>query len=67
MVRRLLAAGFSVTVWNRTYAKAQLLEAAGARAQHGLAAAVGGAGIVISMLEAGPVVAEVLQQSLPAW
>lgn len=66
MVRRLLAAGFSVTVWNRTYAKAQLLEAAGARAQHELAAAVGGAGIVISMLEAGPVVAEVLQQSLPA-
>lgn len=66
MVRRLLAAGLSVTVWNRTHAKAQLLEAAGAGAQRDLAAAVGGAGIVISMLEAGPVVAQVLQQSLPA-
>ena len=66
MVRRLLAAGFSVTVWNRTYAKAQLLEAAGARAQHELAAAVDGAAIVISMLEAGPIVSQVLQQALPA-
>lgn len=66
MVRRLLAAGFSVTVWNRTYAKAQLLEAAGARAQHELAAAVTGATVVISMLEAGPIVSHVLQQALPA-
>jgi len=31
MSRRLLAAGFSVTVWNRTRAKAQALQAAGAR------------------------------------
>ena len=66
MVRRLLAAGFSVTVWNRTHAKAQRLETAGARAQQALAAAVDGAAIVISMLEAGPVVAQVLQQALPA-
>jgi 2-hydroxy-3-oxopropionate reductase len=66
MVRRLLAAGFSVTVWNRTYAKAQLLEAAGARAQQDLAAAVDSAAIIISMLEAGPIVSQVLQQALPA-
>jgi 2-hydroxy-3-oxopropionate reductase len=66
MVRRLLAAGFSVTVWNRTYAKAQLLEAAGARAQHELAAAVDGSAVIISMLEAGPIVSQVLQQALPA-
>lgn len=65
MIRRLLAAGFSVTVWNRTYAKAQSLEVAGARAQHELAAAVDGAAIVISMLEAGPIVSHVLQQALP--
>jgi 2-hydroxy-3-oxopropionate reductase len=66
MVRRLLAAGFSVTVWNRTYAKAQLLQAAGARAQQDLAAAVDSAAIIISMLEAGPIVSQVLQQALPA-
>lgn len=66
MARRLLGAGFSVTVWNRTHAKAQALEAAGARAPAQLADAVAGAAIVISMLEAGPVVAEVLQQALPA-
>jgi len=66
MIRRLLAAGFSVTVWNRTYAKAQLLEAAGARAQQDLSAAVAGATVVISMLEAGPIVSQVLQQALPA-
>jgi 2-hydroxy-3-oxopropionate reductase len=66
MVRRLLAAGFSVTVWNRTYAKAQLLEAAGARAQQDLAAAVAGAAVVVSMLEAGPVVSSVLHQALPS-
>ena len=66
MVRRLLATGFSVTVWNRTYAKAQLLEAAGARAQQDLAAAVDSAAIIVSMLEAGPIVSQVLQQALPA-
>lgn len=66
MVRRLLAAGHAVTVWNRTTAKAQALAAAGAEVAPDLATAVHGAGLVISMLEAGPVVAAVLQDALPA-
>ncbi|WP_267875605.1 NAD(P)-dependent oxidoreductase [Duganella radicis] len=66
MVRRLLAAGHPVTVWNRTHAKAQALAAAGARAVEDLAEAVRGAPIVISMLEAGPTVRLVLDAALPA-
>nr|WP_315256220.1 NAD(P)-dependent oxidoreductase [uncultured Duganella sp.] len=66
MVRRLLAAGYQVTVWNRTHAKAQALAAAGARPVAELAAAVSGAQVVISMLEAGPTVQLVLQTALPA-
>jgi len=66
MVRRLLAAGHQVTVWNRTHAKAQVLAEAGARPVAGLGQAVSGAQIVISMLEAGPTVATVLQAALPA-
>ncbi|WP_348693617.1 NAD(P)-dependent oxidoreductase [Duganella fentianensis] len=66
MVRRLLAAGHAVTVWNRTAAKALPLAEAGATVAPDLASAVQGAGIVISMLEAGPVVGAVLQDALPA-
>jgi len=66
MVRRLLAAGHSVTVWNRTHAKAQALAGDGARAVEELAEAVRGAPIVISMLEAGPTVQLVLAAALPA-
>ena len=66
MVRRLLAAGHQVTVWNRTHAKAQVLAEAGARPVAELGQAVSGAQIVISMLEAGPTVATVLQAALPA-
>ena len=66
MVRRLLQAGYSVTVWNRTHSKAQMLRAAGATVPASLSDAVAGAQIVISMLEAGPVVAKVLQDALPA-
>lgn len=66
MVRRLLQAGYSVTVWNRTHSKAQVLRAAGADARESLLDAVAGAQVVISMLEAGPVVAQVLQDALPA-
>ncbi|WP_255372221.1 MULTISPECIES: NAD(P)-dependent oxidoreductase [unclassified Duganella] len=66
MVRRLLAAGHQVTVWNRTHAKAQALAEAGARPVADLAEAVRGASVVISMLEAGPTVATVLQAALPA-
>lgn len=66
MVRRLLQAGYSVTVWNRTHSKAQQLLAAGANAPALLLDAVAGAQIVISMLEAGPIVAHVMQDALPA-
>lgn len=66
MVRRLLAAGYSVTVWNRTFAKAEALAAAGAHPVADLAEAVRDAGVVISMLEAGPIVATVLNQALEA-
>ena len=66
MVRRLLQAGYSVTVWNRTHGKAQVLSAAGAKAVQLLADAVAGAQLVISMLEAGPIVAQVLHDALPS-
>ncbi|WP_301546344.1 MULTISPECIES: NAD(P)-dependent oxidoreductase [unclassified Duganella] len=66
MVRRLLAAGHAVTVWNRTFAKAAALADAGAHAVAALADAVRDADIVISMLEAGPIVGAVMQEALPA-
>jgi 2-hydroxy-3-oxopropionate reductase len=66
MVRRLLVAGHQVTAWNRTHAKAQALAGAGAQPVADLGEAVRGAQIVISMLEAGPTVAQVLQAALPA-
>ncbi len=66
MARRLLAAGHALTVWNRTHAKAEALTGAGARAVPDLQDAVRGAQIVISMLEAGPTVQQVLRTALPA-
>ncbi|MGK5046677.1 NAD(P)-dependent oxidoreductase [Janthinobacterium sp. GB4P2] len=66
MVRCLLRAGYSVTIWNRTHSKAQALRAAGAQPAVSLIEAVNGADVVISMLEAGPIVAQVLQEALPA-
>ncbi|SFV06234.1 2-hydroxy-3-oxopropionate reductase [Pseudoduganella namucuonensis] len=66
MVRRLLAAGFPVTVWNRTAGKADALRAFGATPVANLADAVASADIVISMLEAGPVVGLVIEAALPA-
>ncbi|HAT30043.1 MAG TPA: 2-hydroxy-3-oxopropionate reductase [Janthinobacterium sp.] len=66
MARRLLNAGYSVTVWNRTLSKAEALCAAGAHAAASVAEAVAGADIVVSMLEAGPVVAQVMETALMA-
>ena len=66
MVRCLLRAGYSVTIWNRTHSKAQVLCAAGAQPAVSIAEAVNAADVVISMLEAGPIVAMVLQEALPA-
>ena len=60
MARRLIAAGFPLTVWNRTSAKAELLGKEGARVAATPARAVAGADVVITMLEHGGVVSEVL-------
>lgn len=66
MARRLLQAGYSVTVWNRTLSKAQVLCAEGASVASTLVEAVDGADVVISMLEAGPIVQQVMAQAMPA-
>ena len=65
MATRLLDAGYTLTVWNRSRAKAEALAGKGATVADTPAAAVATADIVISMLEAGPVVAEVAQMALP--
>ncbi|WP_233584713.1 NAD(P)-dependent oxidoreductase [Aquabacterium soli] len=60
MARRLAAAGFPLTLWNRTRAKAEALADTGARVAATPRDAVAGASIVITMLEHGGVVSEVL-------
>lgn len=65
MAARLARAGFSLHAWNRSPAKAEALRGDGAVPQARLEDAVRGADIVISMLEAGPVVAAVLDAALP--
>jgi 3-hydroxyisobutyrate dehydrogenase-like beta-hydroxyacid dehydrogenase len=60
MARRLCEAGYAPRVWNRTPARATPLAALGAEVHTRAAAAVAAADIVISMLESGPVVEEVL-------
>ncbi|MFQ5783518.1 MAG: NAD(P)-dependent oxidoreductase [Alphaproteobacteria bacterium] len=57
---RLLGAGHRVTVWNRTRDKIEPLVARGATAADSPAAAVRDAETVVTMLENGPVVDEVL-------
>ena len=60
MVRRLLQAGFNVTAWNRTVAKAEALRDAGARIVATAAEAAHGADVIITMLADGPAVHDVL-------
>jgi len=60
MSRRLLSAGYRLTVWNRTRAKADALADAGAQVADTPAQAVAQADIVITMLEHGGVVEDVL-------
>ncbi|MEZ5839505.1 MAG: NAD(P)-dependent oxidoreductase [Hyphomicrobiales bacterium] len=60
MARRLIGHGFAVTVWNRTAAKAGALAADGATVAASPAAAVGDADVVLTMLENGPIVGDVL-------
>ncbi|KFC67034.1 NAD(P)-dependent oxidoreductase [Massilia sp. LC238] len=66
MAGRLAQAGYPVRAWNRTYARAEALRGSGAEPVADLGAAVRGAQVVISMLEAGPVVGAVLDAALPA-
>ncbi|MBV8665608.1 MAG: NAD(P)-dependent oxidoreductase [Burkholderiaceae bacterium] len=65
MATRLLAAGYALTAWNRSRAKAEALTALGASIAASPAQAAGDADIVITMLDAGPVVADVMRQALP--
>ena len=58
--RRLLAAGFALTAWNRTRAKAEALIAHGATVADSAAAAVKDADVIITMLEHGGAVGGVL-------
>ena len=60
MAERLCKAGFSVSVWNRTPGKADNLAALGAAVHTQATRAVKDADIVVSMLESGPVVEDVL-------
>lgn len=60
MAERLRAHGFALRVWNRTAAKAKALAGPGVVVCSGVADAVDGADVVVSMLEDGPVVAAVM-------
>lgn len=66
MAGRLAAAGVPMRAWNRTAAKAQQLAVHGVLPCTSLADAVGGADVVISMLEAGPAVQASIDAALPA-
>jgi 2-hydroxy-3-oxopropionate reductase len=65
MATRLLQAGYDVTVWNRTRSKSDELVPFGAKVAEQIAQAVRAADIVITMLEAGPIVAQVAEAALP--
>lgn len=60
MARNVLRAGFALTAWNRSPAKADALVADGATVADSPADAVRGADIVIVMLENGPIVTEIV-------
>ena len=60
MATNLLNAGYQLTAWNRTRSKAETLEAWGAKVADTPREAVLNADVVITMLENGPVVEDVL-------
>ena len=66
MAGRLAQAGYTVRAWNRTFAKAEALRGSGAEPVAQLDEAVRGAQVVISILEAGPAVGQVIDAALPA-
>ena len=63
---RLLKAGYPRSAWNRTKEKALHLAELGADVADTLEAAVASADIVITMLEAGPIVKRVVEDMLPS-
>jgi 3-hydroxyisobutyrate dehydrogenase-like beta-hydroxyacid dehydrogenase len=65
MATRLLQAGYPVAAWNRTRGKADELAPLGATVFEQAADAVRQADLVITMLEAGPIVAQVVDAALP--
>lgn len=66
MAVRLAKAGYTVSAWNRSAAKAESLHPLGVATHASVAAAVAGADIVISMLSDGPAVGEVITAALAA-
>ncbi|ARQ45324.1 NAD(P)-dependent oxidoreductase [Oxalobacter formigenes] len=66
MASRLLRAGYPLSAWNRTKEKALPLTELGADVADSLKEAVASADIVITMLEAGPIVKRVVQDMLPS-
>jgi 3-hydroxyisobutyrate dehydrogenase-like beta-hydroxyacid dehydrogenase len=66
MAVRLAQVGYPLRVWNRTPAKAEALRSTGAVPHASAADAVRGAAIVVSMLEDGQVVRQVIDAALPA-
>jgi 3-hydroxyisobutyrate dehydrogenase-like beta-hydroxyacid dehydrogenase len=66
MARRLLAAGYPLTVWNRTASRAAALEAEGAAVAATPAEAVRDAEVVVTMLADPPAVREVVADLAPA-
>ena len=65
MAGRLIKAGYPLVAWNRTREKALPLEPLGAEVASTLDEAVKSADMVITMLEAGPVVQSVVQSMSP--
>jgi 3-hydroxyisobutyrate dehydrogenase-like beta-hydroxyacid dehydrogenase len=66
MAARLLQAGYRVHAWNRTARRSEPLQALGAELAATPAAAVQHAAVVLTMLEDGAAVSEVIDQALPA-
>ncbi len=66
MAKNLLNAGYPLTAWNRTRAKADPLAAHGAQVADMLPEAVANAQIVITMLADGPTVIDVVKTALSA-
>jgi 3-hydroxyisobutyrate dehydrogenase len=66
IARSLIAAGFPVTVWNRTAARTEPLKEAGARAAVSPADAAASSTVLLTMLADGAAVESVMREALPA-